>query len=53
MEIQASYCNGGAHDGAKMIGMFGCGDPNGTWKVVETIDLNGSAPVWGEIEKVA
>lgn len=45
MEILSSYCG----DGAKMIGMFGCGDPDATWSVIGEVDLNGPEPKWDKM----
>jgi len=42
MLILSSYCE----DGHKMIGAFGMGDPNATWKVIGEVDLKGKAPRW-------
>lgn len=46
MEIQSSYTDEG-----KMIGMFGCGDPEAEWRTVYTVDLRGSEPNWEKIER--
>ncbi len=35
----------------KMIGFFGCGDPNAVWKPVATVDLAGAEPDWKEINR--
>lgn len=42
MVILSSYCE----DGAKMVGMFGCGDPKAKWKVIGIVDLDGNEPDW-------
>ena len=42
MVVLSSYCA----NGAKMIGMFGCGDPNAEWKVIGEIKLDGKEPNW-------
>ena len=36
--------------GDKMIGLFGCGDPQAVWRAVAVLDLNGSMPIWDNIE---
>jgi hypothetical protein len=46
MLILSSYTS----SGNKMIGMFGFGDPNATWKCVAMIDLDGEEPDWKAIE---
>lgn len=46
MLVLSSYCP----DGAKMIGMFGCGDPNAKWYEVGNVDLRGHEPDWKAIE---
>jgi len=45
MYILSSY----RKNGIKMIGMFGCGDTDATWKVIAEIDLNKPAPDWDKI----
>ncbi len=35
----------------KMIGAFGTGDPKATWKVCETINLNGKEPNWNKLDE--
>ena len=45
MIILSSYCK----DGRKMIGAFGCGDPNAIWKSIAEIDLDGKEPDWEKI----
>lgn len=50
MEIYSSYCNGGRHDGAKMIGAFGCGDPDAKWVLCATVDLTAGKPDWEKCE---
>ena len=30
----------------KMIGMFGCGDPDATWEPIGIVDLDGDEPDW-------
>lgn len=42
MLVLSSYCK----SGAKMIGYFGCGDPNAEWKVIGEIQLDGKEPNW-------
>ena len=49
MEIWSSYCGPGAHEGQKMIGAFGSGDDNATWRCVATVDLRKEAPAWQTI----
>ncbi len=34
----------------KMIGFFGCGDDNATWKPVAIVNLDGAEPDWKQIE---
>ena len=46
MYVLSSYCE----DGEKMIGAFGMGDPNATWKCVTEVDLEGEEPDWDKIE---
>ena len=45
MIILSSYCK----NGDKMIGAFGCGDPNAIWKPIAEIDLDGKEPDWEKI----
>ena len=45
MVILSSYCK----NGDKMIGAFGCGDPNAIWKPIAEIDLDGKEPDWEKI----
>lgn len=33
----------------KMIGAFGCGDPDAVWKPIAKVDLNGDEPDWENI----
>lgn len=49
MEIQASF----RQNGRKMIGAFGCGDPESTWKTVAVVNLDGTEPDWKAIEEKA
>jgi hypothetical protein len=49
MLILASYCR----DGAKMVGMFGAGDPDAVWSVIATVDMNGPEPDWQALEMTA
>ena len=49
MEIWSSFCGPGEHEGQKMVGMFGSGDPTASWKCIATIDLSKDAPNWEEI----
>ena len=44
--ILSSYCA----DGHKMIGMFGMGDENATWREVAMLDLNSQEPDWEVIK---
>jgi hypothetical protein len=37
--------------GDKMIGMFGCGDPDASWRLVTVLDLEGAEPDWEQIEE--
>jgi len=46
MQILASY----NEDNTKMIGMFGCGNPNATWKIIKIVELDGKEPDWKYIE---
>lgn len=46
MEVQSSY----RRDGHKMIGMFGCGDPDSVWRTIAVVDLNGEEPDWEKME---
>lgn len=39
-------------DGGKMIGMFGCGNPDAKWYQVAAVDLDGAEPDWEAIEKM-
>lgn len=34
---------------AKMIGMFGAGDPNADWHTIAVVDLDGPEPAWDQI----
>lgn len=46
MYVLSSYVKG-----KKMIGMFGCGDPDAEWKTIGKINLNGTEPTeegWGK-----
>jgi hypothetical protein len=36
-------------DGAKMIGMFGCGNNKAKWRIVATVGLNDPEPDWEDI----
>ena len=38
-------------DGAKMVGMFGTGDPAAVWSVIAEVDLDGPEPDWDAIEQ--
>ena len=42
MLILGSFCT----DGAKMVGMFGMGDPEAGWSVIVEVDLDGPEPDW-------
>lgn len=46
MQILASF----NEDRTKMIGVFGCGNENGIWKIVKEVDLDGTEPNWKQIE---
>lgn len=46
MYVLSSYCE----DGEKMIGMFGMGDENATWKLLAEVDLDGNEPDWDKLE---
>jgi hypothetical protein len=46
MQILASY----NEDNTKMIGMFGCGNPDATWKIIKIVELDGKEPDWKYIE---
>lgn len=37
--------------GEKMIGFFGCGDPQSEWRPVTFVDLHGPEPDWEAIER--
>lgn len=37
-------------DGSKMIGMFGCGNPDAEWKPVACVDLDGEEPDWERVQ---
>ena len=37
-------------DGAKMVGMFGCGDEDAVWRVIAEIDLDGPEPDWEALD---
>ncbi len=50
MEIWSSFCGEGERKGQKMIGAFGAGDKDATWKCVATVDLSKDEPNWEEIE---
>ena len=50
MEIWSSFCGPGKFEGQKMIGAFGSGDKDATWKCVATVDLRKDEPNWEEIE---
>ena len=49
MLICSSYCE----SGGKMIGMFGSGDDDATWITIESVDFNGSEPVWDKVDQPA
>lgn len=44
-----SYCGDGS---GKMIGMFGCGDPDGKWRTVAIVDMNSTEPDWEAIQNM-
>ena len=46
MRILSSY----NEDNSKMVGMFGCGNPQADWRPIAIIDLNGFEPNWEEIK---
>lgn len=46
MLVLSSFCE----DGAKMIGMFGSGDPNASWRIAAVVDLSKPEPDWDEME---
>jgi hypothetical protein len=39
--------------GGKMIGMFGQGDPDSTWKQIAEVNLLGTEPNWKDIDAAA
>lgn len=43
--VLSSYCA----DGDKMVGAFGMGDPQATWKEIARVPLEGPEPDWGRI----
>lgn len=47
MYVLSSY----DRDGAKMVGMFGSGDPKSKWHVVKAVKLDGKEPNWQTIER--
>jgi len=47
MLVLSSYCE----DGNKMIGFFGSGDENATWKIIGDVDLTSDTPPdWEKME---
>ena len=46
MQILSSYCE----NGNKMVGAFGFGDPEGTWKLIASVDLDADMPDWNKFE---
>ena len=38
-------------EGQKMIGMFGCGDPNASWRIMAEINLLGREPDWEALDE--
>ena len=38
-------------EGQKMIGMFGCGDPNASWQRLAEINLLGREPDWEALDE--
>jgi len=46
MTVLSSYYE----TGTKMIGAFGCGDPDALWKPIAVVDLAGDEPDWENIE---
>lgn len=38
-------------DGQKMIGMFGCGDPDASWRILAEINLLGREPDWEALDQ--
>jgi hypothetical protein len=52
MLVLSSYCGDEIEGNPKMIGFFGQGDKNATWKIIGLIDLDGQEPTeeqWGKI----
>jgi len=47
MVIAGSFCG----SGNKMIGMFGCGDPDAVWSVIAEINLDGPEPDWKALDQ--
>ena len=47
MHILSSY----RENGAKMIGMFGVGDPNAVWKPIAVVDLHDEEPDWKNLRE--
>lgn len=39
-------------EGRKMVGMFGCGNPDAEWYHIASVDLNAPEPDWEAIEKM-
>lgn len=48
MEIYSSY----HPTGGKMIGMFGCGNPDARWYLIASVDLTAAEPNWKQIESM-
>lgn len=46
MRVLSSYCP----QGSKMVGFFGCGDPDAQWYSVGLVDLTAPEPDWKAIE---
>lgn len=47
MIIAGSFCD----NGGKMVGMFGCGDPEAVWSVIAEADLDGPEPGWEALDQ--
>jgi hypothetical protein len=45
MVVVSSYCE----NGDKMVGYFGCGNPNAEWKIIGEVNLNFPEPDWKKI----
>lgn len=49
MYVLSSYTDGGA----KMVGIFGMGDEDATWREIGRVDLDGAEPDWAAMEEAA